>query len=319
MEQFLESLIPWGTSVILWVQSLSSEGLNAIFKGFTFLGYEQFYLFVLPLIYWCVDRRVGAGLGYLSLASAWINSLFKYIFVLPRPTHPQLDVPLPETSPSFPSGHAQNAVVNWGYLAHRFRRRIIWIVAVIVILGIGLSRIVLGVHFPQDVIGGWLIGLGVLALGVWAEPQVSKWISGQHVSIQLAVAAGIPLILIFLHPADVEGLYPAERSVVPMSTLVGLGIGLVMERRLVRFRVGGNWAQRVLAFLVGFGNRGSGLCRPQVVIPDEIPYLLDTCPALCSICLAGLGRSFPMPVVVRSDAIGWEGRSGLAFGPLPGS
>lgn len=295
MGEWLESLLPWGTEVILWVQSFSNPTLDAIFGFFTKLGYEQFYLFVLPLIFWCINRQIGAALGYLTLLSTWGNSVIKYTFKLPRPADPDLRIPLPETSPSFASNHAQGAIVNWGYLAYRFRNRVFWVVAVIAIIGISLSRIVLGVHFPQDVIGGLLIGLIVLLLYARLEPPVSRWIAEQNVVVQLALAVGIPLILIFLHPSDLVGRYPAEPPVTAMSALIGLGVGLVGERAWVRFRVDGEWWRRGLRFLVGIAVVAVFYAGPRLLLPEEMDYGAEMAVRFVRYALTGCSVSLVAP------------------------
>ena len=272
MGGWLESLVPWGTEAIIWAQSFSSDGLGGIFRLLTFLGYEEFYLILLPIVYWCIDKGIGASLGYASLLSAWVNSLVKCLFVIPRPADPRLEIPLPESSPSFPSGHAQNAVVNWGYLAVRFRRWIFTVLAVLLILGIGLSRVALGVHFPQDVLGGWIIGLAVLAIYVWAEPRAASWLADRSKGFQFALAVAVPLFLILLHPTDVKGRYPAEGANASMSALAGLGAGLIMERSQVRFRVQGAWWQRVLRFLTGLAVAALFYLGPKLVLPEEMAY-----------------------------------------------
>jgi membrane-associated phospholipid phosphatase len=74
---------------------------------------------------------------------------------------------------SFPSGHALNSTVTYGLLALvavRSRlplalRRLAVAVGVIVPVIVGLSRVALGVHYPSDVIAGWLAGLAFVALG----------------------------------------------------------------------------------------------------------------------------------------------------------
>jgi len=276
MGGWLESLVPWGTEAIIWAQALNSDGLSGVFTFLTFLGYEEFYLILLPIVYWCIDKGIGASLGYASLLSVWVNSLLKYLLAIPRPADPRLDVALPEASPSFPSGHAQNAIVNWGYLAFRFRRWIFTVLVVLLILGIGLSRIVLGVHFPQDVLGGWLIGLAVLAIYVWAEPQVASWVGSQAQPVQYALAVAVPVLLIFFQPADVQGRYPAEGAVVPLSALAGLGVGLLMERSRVRFQVQGAWWQRVLRFLAGLVVVALFYLGPKLVLPQEMAYAPET-------------------------------------------
>ncbi len=295
MGEWLRSLLPWGTEAIVWVQSLSTPWLDAIFKFFTFLGYEEFYLLLLPFVYWCLDRRIGIGLGYLSMFSVWVNGVVKYTFCLPRPSDPRLRVPLPETSPSFPSGHAQNAVTNWGYLAIWVRSRIFWAVAILLMLGIGLSRIVLGVHFPQDVIGGWLIGLVLLAAFCWAEPKVSRWLGDQRLAAQLALAVGIPVLLIFLHPADNAGLYPAEMALTPMSALAGMGIGIIMERRWLRFRTDGEWWRRGLRFLVGVVIVGMLYAGPKLILPKEMAHGLEAAVRFGRMALLGWVVAFLNP------------------------
>ncbi len=295
MGEWLESLVPWGTEVIVWVQSFSNDWLDAIFKFFTSLGYEEFYLFLLPLVYWCVHKQIGVSLGYLSLLSAWANDVVKYIFKIPRPADPRLRVPMPETSPSFLSGHAQGAIVNWGYLAYRFRNRVLWVVAVVLILAIGLSRIVLGVHFPQDVIGGWLLGLILLVVYAWAAPPVGRWLERQTATVQLVLAVAVPVLLIFLHPADLEGLYPAEGSVTPMAALAGFGVGLVMERAWVRFQVGGEWLQRGLRFLLGLVIVAILYVGPRLILPEEMVHGVDIVLRFVRYALVGWAGAFLCP------------------------
>jgi hypothetical protein len=279
----------------------------AIFAVLTFMGNEEFYLFLLPVVYWAIDREIGIRLGYLSLLSAWINSVFKHLFAIPRPAAPQLDIPYPATDPSFPSGHAQGAVVNWAYLAYRFRNRIFWVISVIIILGIGLSRLVFGVHFPQDVLGGWIIGLGVLLVYIWLEEPVGRWIADQRTPVQVLLAVGVPLILIFLHPADPEGLYPVAGSVTPMSALAGLGVGLIMERAWVRFRVEGEWWRRVLRFLLGLGIVAALYVGPRLILPEEMDHGVEVITRMARYALVGWAVSFLAPwLFVRLRLAGQE-------------
>jgi membrane-associated phospholipid phosphatase len=289
MGEWLESLVPWGTEVLVKIQSYIPEWLVIVFVGFTFLGYEQFYLLVLPLIFWCIDRQIGVRLGFISLFSAWLNSVFKYLFAIPRPSDPRLNVPYPETSPSFPSGHAQNAVVNWGYLAYSVRKPIFTIVAVVIILGISLSRMVLGVHFPQDVIGGGLIGLVLLVVFVWVEPPATRWLGAQSRVVQATLALVGPLALIFLHPADTEGYYPAPGSITPMSVIAGFAVGLVMEQAWVRFRVEGEWWRRGLRLLLGLAVVALFYFGPQLFLPESMVPGLEA--ALCFVRYALVGWS----------------------------
>jgi membrane-associated phospholipid phosphatase len=301
MDEWLHSLVPWGTNAIVWVQSVVSQGLDPVFKFLTYLGYEELYLVLLPLVYWCISKPVGIGLGYITLLSTWANGALKNLFDIPRPCEAPkpcdtpIRAPLPEVTYSFPSNHAQGAVVNWGYLALQLRRRIGWVVAVILMLGIGLSRIVLGVHFPEDVIGGWLIGVVVLVVFALLAPVVGRWVIGHEMPVQLAMAAALPLLLILLHPADRNGLYPAEDAVKAMSALLGMGLGVLMERAWLRFRVDGAWWRRGLRLAVGLVIVVIFYAGPKLVIPDGLSYGLDTALRLVRYSLLGWIVAFGCP------------------------
>jgi membrane-associated phospholipid phosphatase len=295
MGEWLHSLVPWGTEVIVWFQSYSTPFLDSIFKFFTRLGYTEFYVFILPLLYWCIHKQLGVAVGYLALLSAWANDSIKYIWSIPRPADPRIRVPLPETSPSFPSGHSQNAMAVWSYLAYRVRHWAFTVLAVVIILGISLSRIVLGVHFPEDVIGGWLIGLVLLVLFTAFAPGVGRWIKRQTMAIQMVAAVAVPLVLIFLHPANTQGLYPAPDSISPMAALLGLGVGLVMEEAWIRFRVDGEWWRRVVRFVVGLALVAVFYLGPSLILPDTMAYGLEAAARFVRYALLGWAVAFLAP------------------------
>lgn len=295
MGEWLEALVQPGTEFLVWIQSLGGDWLQTFFRLFTILGNEEFYLFLLPVVYWCLSRRVGIGLAYLSMLSNWVNSVVKHMFDIPRPADPRLRVRWPETSPSFPSGHSQNAVTNWGYLALQLRRRLWMVVAILLMLMIGLSRMVLGVHFPQDVLGGWAIGIVVLVLYVWAEPRVASWLGRQQVVLRATLAVVFPLLLILLHPADTQGLYPAEGALTPGSALVGMGLGVIMERAWVRFDVGGPWPRRLLRLILGLVIVVVVYAGPKLLLPADMAYPAEVVARFVRYALLGWVVAFGCP------------------------
>jgi undecaprenyl-diphosphatase len=97
-----------------------------------------------------------------------VNNALKGVFARPRPdTVPGLDDVI---TPSFPSGHAMTAFIAYGTVAYlvgrleptRAMRRTTWGLASFVVLAIGISRVYLGVHYPSDVIAGFVAGLAWL-------------------------------------------------------------------------------------------------------------------------------------------------------------
>jgi undecaprenyl-diphosphatase len=118
------------------------------------------------------DGRAARILIAATLGAALVENLLKVAVRRPRP-EPYFGTPLP-ASYAFPSGHALDSLVVYGTLAVLVARHIerraarLWLLfGLVVLVGlIGVSRIYLGVHWPTDVLGGWVVGAAWLALVV---------------------------------------------------------------------------------------------------------------------------------------------------------
>ena len=242
----MEGMLNWGIEVVLWFQKFS-PGLDSVFKGLTFLGNQEFYLLFMPLVYWCVNRHTGAKLFIVLLCSAYLNGIAKVIVNQPRPFNydPRVKPIVHAMGGGLPSGHTQNTVAMWGYLTCRIKKRLFWLLACLLLIGIPLSRIYLGVHFPTDVFGGYLLGALVLFLFLGLAPRVERWLETVNFVQQISISLGIPIFLVLLNPTG-------DPYVLAMaSVLMGTGAGFVLERRLVRFSVNGPWWKRVTRYLLG--------------------------------------------------------------------
>lgn len=156
MEAFLHDLS--------WVPPLRNETLTHIFNGFTFLGYLPFFLLFLPMGYWLGDRATFTRLTVLVGVVALSNAFLKDLFQDPRP---DLKFALDQRvgdSFGFPSGHAQIAAAMWIWLAVDTRRLWVWLMAIVIAAGVCLSRLYLGVHDVEDVLGGALLGLATVVI-----------------------------------------------------------------------------------------------------------------------------------------------------------
>jgi len=240
------SLLDWGIQVILWIQQFSPT-LDLPFKALTFLGDETFYLIFMPLYYWCIDRRAGSRLFFLLLFSAYINAIAKVVADQPRPfTYDQRVQSIVHASGGgLPSGHTQNAVAIWGFLAARSGKAIFWLIAGFLMVGIPLSRVYLGVHFPTDLFGGYLLGGIILILFLMLAPRVENWLIEKGFAWQLLISLFGPLVLVLLNPTG-------DKYVLSMaSVLMGVCTGFVLERRFVRFSCESTWSKRAIAYLLG--------------------------------------------------------------------
>jgi membrane-associated phospholipid phosphatase len=243
---FMTGWLDWGVEFILQVQQWS-PALDLPFKFLTFMGNEEFFLLFLPFIYWCVDRRAGVRLTLLFLFSAYVNSLCKVLVAQPRPFvyDTRVRAIVHAGGYGFPSGHTQGAVVVWGFLARTFRRPTVIVLCVFLMLGIPFSRVYLGVHFPTDLLGGYLIGAFILSLFSYLEPYLQKWIPSLSLKQILALALGIPLVLVACFPK----LGPS--GVTAGATMAGMGVGFALENRLQGFQTHDRWRRRLISYVLG--------------------------------------------------------------------
>jgi membrane-associated phospholipid phosphatase len=238
--------------------------LHVFFRAFTFLGQPQFYVAILPLLFWCVDVRLGARVAVFLLLSSQLNSVLKGLFHQPRPCDfdPSLQLAWFEGY-GLPSGHAQFVVVFWGALAAWARRRWLWVLTVVLGFLVGFSRIYLGVHFPQDVVLGWAVGGLSLVLYLAVQPGFEGWLSELALRWQLLLAAGVPLVLFVTSPG--------KSVATAMGALAGAGVGFALTRRYVPFSPEGPMWQRVVRFLVG-----AAAVVPLYAAMEMMPYLEDS-------------------------------------------
>ena len=103
------------------------------------------------------------------IGNGMINAGLKAVFHRARPT--LQDPFLVEQNFSFPSGHAMSVIVIYGLVAYIFARvfsptmaRLAVTFTIVSAVAVGMSRLVLGVHYLSDVVGGWLIGFAWLAI-----------------------------------------------------------------------------------------------------------------------------------------------------------
>jgi hypothetical protein len=112
-------------------------------------------------------------------------------------------------------------------------------------VAIPLSRLYLGVHFPTDLLGGYLIGAALLTAYLRFGPVIEAGLVKRGIRWQMAAAIGLSVGLILLSPAGAR--YAATAG----SVLLGFTPGMILERRWVRFDCGGSILRRSLRFVVG--------------------------------------------------------------------
>lgn len=117
-------------------------------------------------------RRNAVEIGAVFITSSIVVATLKQIIQAPRPywIDPSIVGYAVETGYGMPSGHALMSMVVLGWLWLRHPRSLsLTLGASTILILIGLSRIFLGVHYPSQIIAGWLVGLVLLGIFSWID------------------------------------------------------------------------------------------------------------------------------------------------------
>jgi membrane-associated phospholipid phosphatase len=255
------------------------DGFLSILAAVSWLGREEFYLLVMPVILWSFDYTLGLRLGSMLVLSNAVNAIGKLALHTPRPfwnaeaVHP---FGAAENNFSAPSGHAQVPVTVYGLLAVQLRRRWFTILAVLLILVLGLGRVPLGMHYLQDVLVGWVFGFVVLWAFLTFEKPILDWALGRPAIQQylLALAAGLLVALLgwlaltstqawampeewgtlasrFLEEGETFNPRNLDAVLTSSGAMTGLWWGYLWLNERGGFSAQGAWWQRVVRFLIG--------------------------------------------------------------------
>lgn len=310
----MELLFELGLELSRWLQTNYPQ-LAPLMAVVSLLGRFEIYLALLPLIYWSVNKHFGKELAYLLALSNILGLGAKHMLRQPRPYW--LDAGLGmdrELTYGIPSSHVLSLTILLVLVAARARRRWVWTVTGLGIFLMALSRIYLGVHFPQDTLGGFLLALAILfGYFLWRE-NLHQQFANRLLGQRLLGALLLPLVLALLYagallllgdpnaPAAWADHVPeAEREsletvVQATGILLGLGLGFILEASRVHFVVDGSALKRTLRYLLGIAVtvaiwRGLG-----AVFPDE-PLWLGLPLRLFRYWLAGFWVAYYAPLL----------------------
>lgn len=147
------------------VHANTNSTITTIMKGITFLGSSLFFIgFGVVLAFLFIRNKYYEGIMPLFLSTIGtygVNAILKNIFVRIRPLKYFL---IEQTGYSFPSGHSMVSMAFYTTMTYLFlenkkgKNTFIWVLNFLLIGLIGFSRIYLGVHWPTDVIAGYVMG-----------------------------------------------------------------------------------------------------------------------------------------------------------------
>ncbi|UOY92600.1 phosphatase PAP2 family protein [Ectobacillus sp. JY-23] len=162
------------------LQLLQGEGSIAFFTVLTEMGSEPGIIGTLVGAgIWLVKKKryISVAVFVIAVAVAQLlNKVLKNIIARERPS---LNEAIDAVSYSFPSGHAMVGLVTYGFLAALLiragmKKSVVIIGAAFLILLVGLSRIVLSVHYPSDILGGYCLGGMLLIVFLYADAYANS-------------------------------------------------------------------------------------------------------------------------------------------------
>ena len=225
---------PWEVNLMEWLQShISGAGISVISR-FSMFGEELLLILILGFVYWSYDKKLGRTMGLSAIMGMVWNTMVKNIVLRRRPyfdheaikilrvVDPEADIyDVAAQGYSFPSAHSTNAATMFGSLAVNLHRRWVTVIAIIIAVLTGLSRIVVGAHYPTDVLAGWLLG----AIGVLIVQVLQKRIRNTLALYGILVVTAIP------------GFFYCRSTdyFTSMGLLIGFMAGTLLDDRYVHF------------------------------------------------------------------------------------
>ena len=169
----------------LHIRIQGEDGVIGFLHAVSFTGKPIFLLFAVGIpgawVLYHGGKKLAIFLAVTCIGGGIVDTIIKVAVGRPRP---KVEQPIVEAfGNSFPSGHSMSAVVCYGALllvflplmSNRVRNIAIGLY-VLLVLAIGLSRLMLGVHFISDVLGGYVLGIAwlassVAAFEIWREER----------------------------------------------------------------------------------------------------------------------------------------------------
>ena len=240
----------WEVELIEAIQAhLGSFGakLASIISMF---GEEMFLILLLGFMYWCWDKNVGRRIGLNIVTGVVYNTYIKNIVLRRRPYMDNQNIqclkPVDSSASiydikaqgySFPSGHSTNSTIAFGSIAYYFKNKALRIICILIPFLVGISRFCLGVHYPTDVLCGWILGWIIIFLMPWLLKKIPNKLVLYPIIFVVSLAGCLW--------CTTNDYYTG------LGMMAGFFIGDIFEERVVRFENTRVWWRCVLRVVIG--------------------------------------------------------------------
>ena len=246
-------------SILRFLHRIATPFLDLLANGASFFGEETFVIAIVLLVFWNINKQKGFALYMNVLTSVLVMGILKAVVRAPRPFVVLDDIAGKRmgtaTGYSFPSGHTTTAASFYTSLALLLKKRICSIIAAIMIVLVGVSRLYLGVHWPNDVFAGLLIGVSIsFLLYRWSLQLFEDRVRLVRFSIRYGLIATLASLILSVL-LNMELVDPvAFNDLMKTLALAGAGLlGFGFEEQIVRYRVEASLTKKILRYLLGMG------------------------------------------------------------------
>ncbi len=227
---------------ILLIQNLSSPALDLFLTGFNMLSQQYFLVLLVAAIYWMWDKRRGEHMAASLIFTVCLSCGIKGAFALDRPyIYDSRVISANEnTGPgySFPSADSAAAASISTTVSTWTKKPVFWAQLLVYTLLIGFCRMYFGLHYPTDVLGGYIIGFIISNLIGHAMKKLKS------MSIFYGISALILLSFSFF-PNQQKDYYNS------IGLMLGAVVGILIEHRFVHFDYSISTGRKILRFALG--------------------------------------------------------------------
>ncbi len=224
----------WEANLIEWMQTSfsSSAGFS---KFFDFFGAEMGLLAVVLIVMFCWKKEAGKRMVLIvACVNMWLP-MVKSVVLRPRPYMEYPDrikalalsdngakaMDVAAQGYSFPSMHSASVPALYFALAKEVKKKWLWVVAGVLTVVVGFSRVVAGMHYPTDVLAGWILGFAVI--GVFA--LLDRYIHKEWLYYLILLISALPGVL-YVRTTD---------YFTALGCLIGAVAAFSFERRYVNY------------------------------------------------------------------------------------
>jgi membrane-associated phospholipid phosphatase len=227
--------------MIKGIQSISNPFFDVFFQGLTFFGEEYVAILIGAGLLWCINARKGYEYAYMLLTGLLINVTLKEIFDVSRPIGVEgvrsLRVET-ATGKSFPSGHTQTVTMVFWWLRNQIQKPVFTGASIIVIMGVAVSRLYLGVHWPLDVGAAVVIGIGWVVFMQNMYPKIEDQLMQRGLLLLVAAWMGV----FFFYSEDYMKL---------LGLLTGLTLSMIANQKWIQYQPKGSVFYKGIMLILG--------------------------------------------------------------------